>query len=147
MKKALVIIFRYVFPMVGWLALLWALVSFGLYRLFPWEYEELRRVASPDGKYEAVVTRGNAGAMTSYRYGVCIVPSGAVFDPKDAVFDSNDLDSSDVSWSDRRTLEIVHAPGRIWYYESTWPYPRKSEDVDSVTVILKTDYTRQVPNH
>jgi hypothetical protein len=43
---------------------------------FEIEYEELPRIASPDGDFEIVTIRGNGGATTSYSYEIFVVPKG-----------------------------------------------------------------------
>lgn len=47
---------------------------------FEWGYEELPRVVSPNGRFEIVSVRGNAGAVTGYTYDLFVVEKGGVVD-------------------------------------------------------------------
>ena len=115
----------YSLAVIGALAIL--LTSYELFMHsilgFEWEYHESNRILSPDGKYEAIITIANAGAMSSYRHGVHIVNKGNSFDPKDIVFSSKYLEPNEVKWVSDRELQIKHPPDRIWNYEAVWPYP------------------------
>ena len=121
MRKTFAIIFRYLFPAVGWLLLVWFGSGYILANAFPWVHEEIGRLPSPGGQYEAVVTRANRGAMSSYRYAICIVKTGQPYDTGRVNFDSSDLVVSNVVWSSANRLTIRHNPRRIYYFKPIWP--------------------------
>ncbi|MHC4394040.1 MAG: hypothetical protein ACYS1A_00150 [Planctomycetota bacterium] len=141
MKKHLRIIL-YIFAAIGVLALAvlgWEL----LVRLFldsMWQHTELHRLPSPDGKYEAVIERSDAGAMASTHYGICIVSKGGTFKENDVVFHTYDLNPDAVRWISGRKLQVTHPPEKILHYEPVWPDPRYSGEKDFVEVHLNIEF-------
>lgn len=121
MKKSFAILLRYILPAAGWLLLLWFGFNLLLANVFPWVHEEIGRIPSPDGKYEAVVTRANRGAMSSFRYAICIVKLGQPYDTHKVNFESADLQVTNVTWVSPTRLKIRHGPRRIYYYKPVWP--------------------------
>ena len=75
---------------------------FGSFSIFPWKWEEIRRISSPDGLRDGVVLRGIRGAMSSYRFAYLIVSRGERADIR------NDL------WGDAILVCTAPAPSLEW---------------------------------
>ena len=144
MRNAFKVIFRFAFPTIGWLALAIALFIWLMPPLFPWKYEELKRVPSPDGNYEFVITRADAGAMTRYQYGVSIVNKGMAFTPTAAVLDSGTIAPDAVTWTGNNELTIIQPPTTIRWYRPIWSF-RRGHKIDHIIQIkLVVNYSKSV---
>lgn len=103
--------------------------------VFPVERVERSRVASPDGRVEAVVVRTNAGATTSYGYNVYIVPAGGKPEEKRELLNADGLSEGElrVAWTAPRVLQISVGDARIYHYKNFW----MSADVDEYDYVVK----------
>ncbi|MHC5083427.1 MAG: DUF5412 family protein [Planctomycetota bacterium] len=122
MKKIIINIF----PIIGVLIILYGIfwlitsIPFDSFHIFQWEYEELARVASPDGQYEIVPFQGNAGAVSGYAYDLFVVPKGKSVDRENdsqyCVFVGyEDTELKSYKWQDD-TVEIQVGEGGIEHY-------------------------------
>jgi len=73
-KKTLVAILT----SVGAISLIGLLLYFVFPSPFPWGYVENERRASPDGRFDAVVLRGSAGAMSGFQFEIYVVVHGTI---------------------------------------------------------------------
>lgn len=73
---ALILIVVGVLVLIGGLTI--GVGSIGL--SFKWEYTEEERQTSPSGEFDAVVLRGNAGAVSGYQFEIYVVLKGVVVD-------------------------------------------------------------------
>lgn len=87
------------------------------------EYEEISRVRSPDGKVDAVLMRGNAGAMSSFTYCLYVVPFGCEISEKDirknkykVVLDGSRMDGEKIVWLKTGVLEIQYREAEIYQF-------------------------------
>jgi hypothetical protein len=118
--------------------------------LFPMEYEEILRVQSPDGKVDAVLMRGNAGAMSSFHYGLYIVPSWSQISNKDinnnrykAVCNAERMEGEKIVWLKNKVLEIQYSKAQAFeFIDHISPLPkdmhyeveiRKSSPTDNIS--------------
>ena len=104
---------------IAWVAIIyfglaWFWSSFG-----DWEYEEWKRVESPDSKHEAIVIRG-VGILAE-RYAVCIVNKGEPYDTQRVNLDTSDIPL--VEWESPSNLvaSVDADEVRVFYYRPVWP--------------------------
>ena len=76
MNKIVTKIFTVIGALTIFVVIPFLIISSFLYPMFEWEYEEQSRIESPDGEYEIVLFRGNAGAVSGYTYELYIVEKG-----------------------------------------------------------------------
>lgn len=112
-----------------------ALTAAGCGLLFPVERVEQSRVASPDGRVEAVVLRTNAGATTSYGYQVHLVPAGTAPEEKAELLRADGISPGElrVDWAGPRMLRISLGDARIFHYKNFW----MSADLDEYEYVVK----------
>jgi hypothetical protein len=110
---------------VAWVAILlcgwsWFWSSFG-----DWEYEEWKRIESPDSKHEAIVIRG-VGILAE-RYAVCIVNKGEPYDTQRVNLDTSDIPQ--MKWESPSNLvaSIDASDTRVFYYRPVWPSDPQEE--------------------
>jgi hypothetical protein len=127
---------------IPWIVIAWIGGCYLLNNLFPWVYEEIGRIPSPDAKHAAVVLRGNRGAMSSYRYALCIVTPGQPYDTGSVNLDSSDLVVSNVTWSSPTRLRIQHGPKRIYYYKPVWPNDTENPEDRIIEVQLEINFLK-----
>jgi hypothetical protein len=88
-----------------------------------WEYKEISRIKSPDSLVEAVIVTGDAGATTSMRTWVYLVPTNGTIDVGDddkALFIADHLKNFKVVWNEPKLLEIRYEEARIFKFKNYW---------------------------
>jgi hypothetical protein len=90
-----------------------------------WQFQEGKRLKSPDAEVEAVLLTGDAGATTSKSTWVVIVPSGGHVDTNnpqqsDVVFKADHLKNFNVVWKQPHLLEIQYEEARISGFKNFW---------------------------
>lgn len=107
-----------------------ALTPIWPFPLFEWEYEELSRVESPDGQFEIVPFRGNAGVVSGYTYDLFVVRKGYYIDRENSpsrVFTAyEDTQLLNYRWQGK-TVEIEVGDGPIGYYKTFYSSLAKKE--------------------
>ena len=87
-----------------------------------WKYQEVKRVKSPDSRFEVVIITGDAGATTATRTFVVVVPMGMQIDtntsPSEAVFVADHLKGFKVLWKNNQFLMVQYDEARISDYEN-----------------------------
>jgi hypothetical protein len=80
------------------------------------EHKEIARVASPDGKVEAVMIRDNCGAPCSYGYSVYIVPRGVKpsADSQGGIFYAEDMEEAQLTWKQPHLLSVGYRKALIY---------------------------------
>lgn len=94
--------------------------------------DEISRVLSPDKRVDAVVTKGNCGATTSYSYQVSVVQAGKAPVESDIIFLADKAESVSVSWQAPKKLVISYKEARIFKFTSFW----SSKDLDNFQYIV-----------
>lgn len=94
--------------------------------------DEISRVSSPDKRVDAVVTKGNCGATTSYSYGVSVVQAGKTPVESDIIFLADKAESVSVYWQAPKKLVISYKEARIFKFTNFW----SSKDLDSFQYIV-----------
>ena len=123
-------IVRNILAVVGLVALGWFAYDYAVSHIlvFPWVWEEKRRITSPSGMTDIVVFQGNRGAMSSYRYAYFLAPHGGTVDASaHDGYDAFLVCSSPApipAWKSDRHLVIPYEGGRIFFYQ---PLPKGFE--------------------
>src|SRR5436190_5553059 len=89
-----------------------------------WEYQEVKRIKSPDSVVEAVLLTGDAGATTATTTYLYLVPAGSRIDPNKeaqrnenkALFVADHLSKLSVVWRNPRLIEISYEEARIHHF-------------------------------
>jgi hypothetical protein len=98
---------------VGFLALVgWCNASSGVVR------EELRRIPSPDGLMDLVVTTTPTGATVSTPYEVFVVLRGGAPSTEYAVLKIDKADEPSASWSSPTSALVKCQDARIWHFQN-----------------------------
>jgi hypothetical protein len=97
----------------------------GVFQILFVEYKEVLRRQSPDGKVDAVLMQGNAGATESYFYYLYVVPAGCKISGNDVpmkryetVFNATGLEEKNVVWLKNKILEVKYYKARISAYRN-----------------------------
>jgi hypothetical protein len=80
--------------------------------------EELRRIPSPDGLMDLVVTTTPAGATVSTPYEVFVVRRGSAPAAEYAVLRIDKADEPSVSWSSPTSALVKCDGARIWHFQN-----------------------------
>ena len=97
-------------------------------------HREVSRVASPDGKVEAVLDEVNGGATTSYSYALYLVPKGTTKLPSsDVVFVADHTENLQIEWAEAKLLHIKYREARIFQFSNFW----QSKEVDSFQYVVE----------
>jgi len=97
-------------------------------------HRDVSRVASPDGKVEAVLDEVNGGATTSYSYALYLVPKGATkFPSKDMVFVADHIEDLHLEWAESKLLHIKYREARIFQFSNFW----QNKEVDSFQYVVE----------
>jgi len=97
------------------------------YFIFKPSCDEVARVTSPNGKYDAVLFESNGGATTSFWYDIYIIEKGEsawFYDPVANLYGavrSNQAYGVNLVWSDSQTLtiEYLNAKNETIFFEQT----------------------------
>lgn len=83
---------------------------------------ELERIASPDGRVEAVFIRNAdyGGATTGYTYSLYIVKKGDAPETDHPSLAVDNIEDFDVEWREEKILEISYKYARIWNFTNWW---------------------------
>jgi len=81
---------------------------------------EINRKKSPDSKVEAVLTRINSGATSSYAYYIYIVPSGEDIKNYREIFKADNVQNLEIIWKKDKLLYIKYKKGRIFHFTNFW---------------------------
>jgi len=115
----------------------WALVSWMLLVALTAcaSHREVSRVASSDGRLEAVLDEVNGGATTSYAYSLYLVPKGVTKLPSrnSAIFVADHIDGLHVEWAESKLLQVTYREARIFQFTNFW----ESADVDSFRYVVE----------
>jgi hypothetical protein len=103
MKKVIIGILTAIGALTIIIVPLWIVMANLMFPFFEWEYEELSRIESPNGQFEIVPFRGNAGAVSGYTYELYVVEKGKDVD--------RELDSSRHVFT---AYEDTHLLGYKW---------------------------------
>ena len=124
MKKTIISILTIIggFSVVFGILWLITLTPIWPFPLFEWEYEEFPRVESPNGQFEIVPFRGNAGAVSGFTYELFVVTQGKNVDREtDSMFcvfvAYEDTKLDNYRWQNE-TVEIEIEDGSIGYYKT-----------------------------
>ena len=97
--------------------------SGGLFGDWQIDKDEICRVSSPNGIFDALIVEGNGGATTGYSYYVYVVKSGTVFEGKSNVFDikratliADHIEDLKLAWSGKDVLDITYKSARIFHF-------------------------------
>lgn len=82
--------------------------------------DEISRASSPDKRVDAIVTKGNCGATTSYSYRIFVVQAGKTPVESDMVFLADKAESVSVSWQVPKKLMISYKEARIFKFTNFW---------------------------
>jgi hypothetical protein len=90
-----------------------------------WNFQETKRIKSPDQQVEAVVLIGDAGATTATTTFVLLVPSGRHVETNkapvsDVVFTADHLENFNLIWKQSGLLEIQYDRARIFRFTNLW---------------------------
>ncbi|HHT28628.1 MAG TPA: hypothetical protein GXZ82_15495 [Firmicutes bacterium] len=122
-------IFKWFFLVFGVLSFIVIIGGVGLTmvlsRVSLGEYEEIGRVPSPDGAYEAVLVEWDPGAIGSTQSYLYLVPTGTPFEAekgefKHEVFCGYEVSMQNIIWTGPRDLMIRYANDVIRLYENYW---------------------------
>lgn len=101
--------------------------------------DEVSRVASPDGRFDALLIETSAGATTSFGYEVELVPhthkGGST--PVATLYDARrnaEAYGANVRWRDARHLDVEYLNAR-WARQSA---PQATIDGQRITVVLRS---------
>lgn len=94
--------------------------------------DEISRVSSPDKRVDAVVTKGNCGATTSYSYRVSVVQAGKTPVESDIIFLADKAERVTVSWQAPKKLVISYKEARIFKFTNFW----SSKEFDNFQYIV-----------
>ncbi|RPJ81811.1 MAG: hypothetical protein EHM18_16455 [Acidobacteria bacterium] len=83
---------------------------------------EIQRVASPDGRVEAVLTREDTWAFDPYNYRVFVVPRGTKPEAGDHYFMASYCEDLAVHWSEDKRLQVEYRKAQIKEF-SNCAYP------------------------
>lgn len=101
--------------------------------------DEVSRVSSPDNRVDAVLTRGNCGATTSYSYRVYLVNVGKTPNENDMVFLSDNAESISVTWQTSKKLLIYYGEARIFKFRNFW----SSTEIENSKYVVSIDLMRR----
>ena len=96
-------------------------------------YDEIQRMQSTDLKVDAVITRTNAGATTSFAYMLYLVPSGNEVIQGQEIFRADKLVDMKIIWTQPKILEIHYQKGRIFHFTNFW----SSEKIDNFKHVIE----------
>jgi hypothetical protein len=96
--------------------------------------EELLRLPSPDGAFDAVLIRNNGGATTSFVYKVYLIEHGAAPEEGDLTLMTDKSDMPTMAWKDAEKFEIRCNDARIWEFKN-FKYFRTGSKNDSWAII------------
>jgi hypothetical protein len=132
---------------VGWCFLLW-IVGCEVNRGYTLGEKEVRRITSPDGKYDAILVRHRTAPLQLSLESICIVPAGNPIDPKQTIFGAHALQWSAIEWTSERELKITHpAFESIIHYEPIWPrYSPYNTPSETIRIVLNIDYEKDTLN-
>jgi hypothetical protein len=102
---------------------------------------ELRRVPSPNGNYDAVLANFPSGAIGSYELGILLEPRGTRI-PTDsgeaeayASVLGEKIDRDAITWIDDHTLLLKYPAGsEVWKFQSLWMYVTNPERREFTTI-------------
>lgn len=94
--------------------------------------DEISRASSPDKRVDAVVTKGNCGATTSYSYRVSVVQAGKIPVESDMIFFADKTESVSVSWQAPKKLVVSYKEARIFKFTNFW----SSKELDNFQYIV-----------
>ncbi|MEP6847891.1 MAG: hypothetical protein ABI999_03480 [Acidobacteriota bacterium] len=114
-----------------------------------WDGDVISREQSPDKEVDALIVEGSFGATTGFSYRVFLVPSGAEFDKRSALFDkknavliAGDAQKLTTVWKDARKLQITYNSARIFHYSNFAEFsdsgrPTKHLDINLIEKLSK----------
>lgn len=97
------------------------------------------RAASPDKVVDAVISRKNCGATTSYSYQIYIEKIGEKHNDSDAIFIADKVDGIAVKWNAPKELTITYKKARIFKFTNFW----NSKEVDDFKYIVSVNEIRR----
>ena len=141
MKKAIISVLGVIGALTIIVVVLWIIISNLMFPIFEWEYDELSRIESPDGQFEIVPFRGNAGAVSGFTYDLFVVEKGRDVDREEdskyRVFTAyEDTELLGYQWLNE-TVEIEIKDGPIGYYKTFYGGPEGYSIKKAGDVVLK----------
>lgn len=94
--------------------------------------EVISRTSSPDKKVDAVVTKGDCGATTSYSYRVSVVQAGKTPVESDTIFLADNAENISIFWQAPKKLVISYKEARIFKFTNFW----SSKELDNSQYIV-----------
>lgn len=94
--------------------------------------DEIFRVSSPDNRVDAVVTKGNCGATTSYSYRVYVVQAGKTPIESDMIFLADRAESVSATWLAPKKLLLSYKEARIFKFTNFW----NSKELDNFQYVV-----------
>ena len=106
---------------------------------------ELERIASPDGRVEALFYRNAdyGGATSGYTYSLYIVKTGEAPDTDHHLMGVDRIEDLEISWRDNKILDISYKYARIWGFTNWWHSP----DIDDFSYVVEIHLNPLDENH
>lgn len=85
--------------------------------------EEIGRWRSPDGRVDAVLTKGSGNATTAFVHRLFVVPAGHPTEDQEPRLLGDHLEGIAIIWRRARFLDVSFSEGRIFEYQNFWQSP------------------------